>query len=30
MKNYKVKIINGGGALRAILIKRLPRGNIPL
>jgi hypothetical protein len=27
MKNYKLQIINGSGALRAILVGRLRRGN---
>jgi len=30
MKNYKLQIINGRGALRAILIKRLRRVNTAL
>jgi hypothetical protein len=30
MKNYKLQIINGSGALRAILIKRLWRENTAL
>jgi len=30
MKNYKLQIINGSGALRAILMKRLRRGNTAL